>query len=112
MAFRFGLIGTGIVAETHIGAIRSLADVEVVAVADIQRDRAQAFATRYGIPEVYGSAEELVGAAPIDAVDVLTPHHQHLPAVRIAAKAGRHVLVEKAMAQSVSAANEMIEVCR
>ncbi len=69
--FKFGLIGTGVVAETHLGAIRSLPDVEVAAVADIQRERAEAFAKRYGIPRAYGSAEELVAAAPIDAVDVL-----------------------------------------
>lgn len=111
MAFRFGLIGTGIVAETHLEAIRSLPGVEVAAVADIQRERAAAFARRYHIPGVYGSAEEMVSAAPIEAVAVLTPHHQHLPAVRVAAEAGKHVLVEKAMAPTVSAANEMIEVC-
>ena len=79
--FKFGLIGAGVVAQTHLGALRSLPDVEVAAVADIQRQRAEAFAKRYGIPHAYGSAEELVAAEPIDAVDVLTPHHQHLSAV-------------------------------
>jgi predicted dehydrogenase len=111
MAFRFGLIGTGIVAETHLEAIRSLPDVEVAAVADIQRERADAFARRYGIANVYGSAEEMVAAAPIDAVDILTPHNQHLPAARVAAKGGKHVLIEKAMAESVRAATEIIDVC-
>jgi predicted dehydrogenase len=110
--FKFGLIGTGVVAETHLGAIRSLPDVEVAAVADIRRERAEAFAKRYGIPHAYGSAEELIAAAPIDAVDVLTPHDQHLPAVLAAAKAGKHALVEKAFAESVPAATEIIEVCR
>ena len=48
----------------------------------------------------------------MDAVAVLTPHHLHLPYVRAAARAGRHVLVEKAIAHTVAAADELIEACR
>jgi predicted dehydrogenase len=48
----------------------------------------------------------------VDAVAVLTPHHLHLPYVLAAASAGRHVVVEKAIAHTVAAADELIEVCR
>ena len=43
---------------------------------------------------------------------MLTPHHLHLPYVVAAANAGRHVLVEKAIAHTVAAADELIEACR
>lgn len=112
MPFRFGLIGAGGVAETHILAMRMLPDVQAVALADVDPARAKTLAERYGIPGVFDSAEALLAGAPVDAVAILTPHYLHLPAVRAAARAGRHVLVEKAMAQTVAAADEMIAVCR
>lgn len=112
MPFRFGLIGAGGVAETHILAMRMLPDVQAVAVADVDPARAKALAERYRIPGVYDTAEALLAGAPVDAVAILTPHHLHLPAVRAAARAGKHVLVEKAMAHTVAAADEMIAVCR
>ena len=56
--------------------------------------------------------DALLAGAAVEAVAILTPHHHHLPAVRAAARRGRHVLVEKAIAESVAAADEMIAACR
>ena len=75
-------------------------------------ERARALAARYDIPEVHESGEALAARAPVDAVAVLTPHHLHLPYVVAAANAGRHVLVEKAIAHTVAAADELIDACR
>jgi UDP-N-acetyl-2-amino-2-deoxyglucuronate dehydrogenase len=110
--FRFGLIGAGVAAEIHVAAMRSVPGVEVHAIADAEPARARALAGRHRIPEVYESGDALVERAAVDAVAVLTPHHLHLPYVRAAARAGRHVLVEKAIAHTVAAADELIEVCR
>ncbi len=110
--FRFGLIGAGVAAEIHIAAMRTVPGVEVCAIADAVPERARALAARYAIPEVYESGEALASRAPVDAVAVLTPHHLHLPYVLAAASAGRHVLVEKAIAHTVAAADELIEACR
>jgi len=90
MSFRFGLIGAGGVAETHILAMRMAHDVQVTAIADVDLARAKTLAERYGIPGVFDSAEALLAGASVDAVAILTPHHLHLPAVRAAARtAGR-----------------------
>jgi UDP-N-acetyl-2-amino-2-deoxyglucuronate dehydrogenase len=110
--FRFGLIGAGVAAEIHLAAMRTVPGVEVHALADVLPARARALAARYGIPDVYESGEALAARAPVDAVAVLTPHHLHLPYARAAARAGRHVLVEKAIAHTVSAADELIDACR
>ena len=112
MPFRFGLLGAGAVAHTHAQAIRLLTDVEVSAVADVDRDRAEALARQYGIPHAFGSAEELLSHADVDAVDIVAPHHLHLPLTLAAARRGRHVLVEKAIAQDTTSASAMIEACR
>src|SRR5262245_4012443 len=92
--------------------MRMVPSVDIQAVADVVPERARALATRHGIPEVYDSGEALVGRAAVDAVAVLTPHHLHLPYVQAAARAGRHVLVEKAIAHTVAAADEVIHACR
>jgi UDP-N-acetyl-2-amino-2-deoxyglucuronate dehydrogenase len=112
MAFRFGLIGAGVAAELHVPAMRAVRDVDVVAVADVDRGRAQALADRLQIPEVYESTEALLENASVDALAILSPHHLHLPAVQAAVREQKHVLVEKAFAHTVEAADKMIEFCR
>lgn len=112
MSLRFGLIGAGVVAETHVAAMRLVPEIEIAAVADLDVTRARTFASRHGIPAAYASVDELLGGSDVEALAILTPHHLHLPAARLAAQHGRHVLVEKAIAESVGAADELIEVCR
>jgi predicted dehydrogenase len=112
MPFRFGVIGAGGAAVLHLPAMRTLQDVEVLAIADVDGRRAAGLAQRYEIPGVYDSAEALLTKAPVDAVAVLSPHHQHLPVVRLAAERGVHVLVEKALAPVLADANAMVDVCR
>jgi len=112
MPFRFGLIGAGVAADLHVRGMKALPDVEVRGVMDIDRSRAKALAERYAIPEVFESTEDLLASPSVDAVTILTPHYLHLPATVAAAKAGKHVLAEKAFAHTVEAANAMIEVCR
>lgn len=112
MPFRFGLIGAGVAAELHVPAMRAVPDVEVAAVADVDRARARALADRLQIPEVYEGTDALLAHASVDALAILSPHHLHLSAVRAAVRKRKHVLVEKAIAHTVDAADEMIELCR
>ncbi len=112
MPFRFGLIGAGVAGELNASAMHMVPDVEVVAVTDVDQSRAEALAVRHGIPGVYPDIDTLLARAPVDAVAILTPHHLHLTAAVAAAKAGKHVLAEKAFAHTVEAADEIIVVCR
>jgi UDP-N-acetyl-2-amino-2-deoxyglucuronate dehydrogenase len=112
MAFRFGLIGAGGAASLHVPAMRMQPGIEVVAIADVDRSRAEELAARYAIPEVYEGTEALLASASVDALAVLSPHHMHLPAVQLAAERGVHVLVEKALAPTAADADRMVEICR
>jgi len=112
MPFRFGLIGAGVAGELNASAMHMVPDVEVVAVTDVDQSKAEALAVRHGIPGVYPDIDTLLARAPVDAVAILTPHHLHFPAAVAAAKAGKHVLAEKAFAHTVEAADEIIVVCR
>jgi predicted dehydrogenase/nucleoside-diphosphate-sugar epimerase len=96
---RAAFIGTGYIAEWHARALASLPDVELVAVCDKARARAQAFADKFGVARVYDSLDELLAAGGLDAVHVLLPPDLHAPAVRSSLEAGVHVFTEKPMCE-------------
>jgi predicted dehydrogenase len=79
---------------------------EVAAVCDIVADSARACAERYRIPAVFTDWRELI-RHPLDAVLVLTSG-SHAPAAEAAARAGRHVFVEKPMCFSVAEGHAMV----
>jgi predicted dehydrogenase len=76
--YRVAIIGCGHRAPAHIEASRALEQAEVVACCDLDRDRAEAMAARYGL-KAYGDAAEMIKAERPDAVNVVT-----LPATRVA----------------------------
>jgi predicted dehydrogenase/nucleoside-diphosphate-sugar epimerase len=92
---RVGLVGTGYIAEFHARALRRIGGVQLVAVADQSRLRAEAFARTWGIEGVFGSLAEMLVSARLDAVHILTPPDTHADVARQALEADVHVLVEK-----------------
>jgi predicted dehydrogenase len=105
---RVGLVGTGIIAQVmHLHYLAELADrFEVAAVCDLDGESAGACAERYGIPATFTDWRELV-AHPLDAVMVLTSG-SHAPIAEAAARAGRHVFVEKPMCFSAAEGQAMV----
>ncbi len=82
---------------------------KLVALADCDKPKAQAAADLFKVPKVYADWRELVNDPDIDVVTVATPNRYHAEMTIAAAKAGKHVLVEKPMATSVADADAMIE---
>jgi predicted dehydrogenase len=110
---KIGIIGAGMIAHrSHAEAFQAVPEAEVVAVADVDRERAKALAEKYGIPQVYGSYEELLARAGVDAVSVALPVFLHAPATIAALEAGKHVLCEKPMARSGAEAQAMVDAAR
>ena len=105
---RFGIIGCGLIAANHVVALRGIADVDVVAVADIDVARARDFAQRHDIPHAVADAEQIF-AAGLHAVTVCTPHAAHVQGVLLAASHGVHVLCEKPIALGLHDAEQMVE---
>ena len=101
---KVGIIGAGnISTSAHLPAYAELTDsVEVVAIADLVLERAQAAAEKFGIPHAYASVEELLANEPdVDYIDVCTWTAAHAPVAIAAAKAGKHVLCEKPLAATL-----------
>jgi predicted dehydrogenase len=109
---RFGIIGCGGVGPTHAGALLRMDDAEIVAAADVIKQRAEDLAKQVGIPRVYTSDEELIADPDIDVVCIATPSGDHATHAIRAMKAGKHVVVEKPMEITLEACDRMIEAQR
>jgi predicted dehydrogenase len=106
-ALRWGVIGTGWIAERFVAALQASTGQQVVAVASRGLDRATAFADRMGIPAAFGSYREVVAGDTVDIVYVATEHIAHLDCARTALLAGKPVLVEKPLAINADQAREL-----
>jgi predicted dehydrogenase len=105
---KVGVVGAGVIAQVmHLNYLRELADrFEIVALCDISAENATNNAERYNIAETFTDWREMLEHPGIDAVLILTSG-SHAPIAIAAAKAGKHVLVEKPMCFSVAEGLEM-----
>lgn len=109
---KVGVIGVGQWGTSHVEAYLGLPHVEVIAVADTAPKRAEQVAKAFGISRWFDTHEELCALPDLDAVSIVTPEADHLKAVESAARAGKHMLVEKPMAHSVAEIDRMIAAAR
>ncbi len=107
---KVGLVGTGGISNRHMIPYLDHPDrVRLTAVCDIVESLAQEYAKKAGVEAIYLDFEEMLREADIDAVDICTGHSSHAPLAIAAAKAGKHVIVEKAMAHTLQGCRDMIE---
>ena len=101
------VIGCGDVSVVHLDAIQAHADIELVAVCDVDPDTAAQASARYRVSAFPGHAELLAALRP-DVVHIATPHDQHVqPAIDFLA-AGVNVVVEKPVAHLRREADRLI----
>lgn len=101
---------------SHAGGIDATDDLELVAIADIDRDRLDRFGSAWDIPENrrYHGHESMLAAEDLDVVSVCTPsylHHEHVIDSATSSASPDVVWCEKPIASSVSDAESMIETC-
>ncbi len=110
---RVGVLGAGAWAEfAHLPGFKRDARCELVAIADPIRERAAAFAEKFGIPHVYDSHQELIAREDLDLVDVCTPSATHFELSWAALEAGKHVLCEKPVAYDFADTLRAAELAR
>ncbi len=113
MALGWALVSTGKHADTLVAPAIGLAeDTQFVAVYSREQARAEAFASKHGAQAVYTSLEALVADSRVEVVFIASPNFLHAPYTKMAAQAGKHVLVEKPMAMRIDEAVEMVRTCR
>lgn len=104
---KVGVIGTGSIAALHLKAYADNPRVELVAVADMNLERAQAAAQLWGARNVYSDPAELLADAEVEAVSICTWNNSHAEFAMAAVKAGKHVLVEKPLSRTYAEAAEL-----
>ncbi|NLF03175.1 MAG: Gfo/Idh/MocA family oxidoreductase [Anaerolineales bacterium] len=104
-----GMVGLGLVSTSHVKGYLSHPQARVMAVCDLDRARAEAFAAQCGAPQVFTSYDEMLAQADINTVDISTPTFLHVPMTLQAVRAGKHVHCEKPFCRSVG---EGLEACR
>ena len=107
---RVGLVGAGGIARVHMTPYLTHPDrVHLAAVCDMVEPLARDYAKDAGVEVVYTDLDDMLRNADIEAVDICTNHAAHAPITIAAAQAGKHVLVEKAMANTLQACRDMNE---
>ena len=104
---KIGLIGAGGIAQTHMRALKEVEGIEVVAVCDLIKERAESTARKYGVPHIFTNYHDVLAMDEIEAVSVVTYNQAHCAPTVDALYAGKHVLVEKPMAATLDDAAAM-----
>ena len=102
VSVRFGILSTALINQSVLRAARASEEVEVVAVASRNRDRATAYAREHGIARAHGAYDALLADPEVDVVYISLPNSLHIPWTMRALEAGKHVLCEKPLARSAA----------
>ena len=110
-SLRFGLIGCGRVAPRHAQSIAELPGARLTAVADIRESRLAVSQVEYRA-DAYTDYQRLLDWADVDVVNICVPSGLHAEVAVDALGAGKHVIVEKPIALSLTDADRMIAAAR
>jgi predicted dehydrogenase len=105
------LAGAGFFAQFHADAWQRTRGVRLTAVADLDHDKARAFASRWGIPAVYPDAGEMVSREKPDFLDIATGPEMHRELVELAASEKVTAISQKPMAPTVEDCEAMVHAC-
>ncbi len=108
---RFGVIGTGGMGSGHCAMIPDIPETELTAICDIDPKTRESIAAQYNVPG-FATHTELLDSGLVDAVVIATPHYFHPPIAIDAFARGLHVLSEKPISVTVSAADGMIKAAK
>ena len=106
---KFGIIGTGGIAQMHADALKLTDNGELYIVYDKVLERATAFAKQHNC-RTASSLEELLNS-DVEAVTIATPSGLHAEVAIPAAKAGKHILCEKPLEVTISKTNDLVRAC-
>lgn len=104
------VIGLGVMGAGHARIWNELPETELLAVYDIRPEPTAALAALYGI-EPCGSIEAALNTPGVDLVSICTDDQSHLDPCLMAAREGKHILVEKPLATTLEDADAIIEAC-
>ena len=107
-----GIIGSQFISSIHVEALKSVADAEIIAVMSPTKGNAKKFAAKHEIPNYFEKLEDMLAMDAIDMVIVGAPNKYHCEITLKAAKAKKHIVVEKPLCMNLAEADLMIKTCK
>ncbi len=109
----FAIVGCGMIARFHARALQDVAGTRVVALVSRRRENAEKVLTETKTPpcEIYADIESALRRPDLDVVIITTPSGNHLEPAVAAAKAGKHIVVEKPLEIMPERCDWIIEAC-
>ena len=109
--FRVGFIGTGRISDLHAIEYLQNPQARIVALCDRDASLSTGRAASWGVEDarIFESAEDLLACSEVDLVEILLPHHLHLPTALKAIEAGKIVSLQKPMCTSLEEADRLVE---
>ncbi len=101
---KIGIIGVGRISAGHIGQLKWRSDVEITAICDIDTEKLKTIGDQLGLPESrrFIDYHDLIACEDVEAVEICTPNHLHVPMAIDVVKAGKAVEVEKPLSNDYS----------
>ncbi len=109
---KFAVIGCGSIGQRHVAVLDAEADAQLIAICDVDEQKCIKLAETYPGLVWYTDYQKMLNEADFDVVNVCTPHGLHAPMSIGAARAKKHILVEKPMAISIQDCEDMILAAR
>ncbi|GGB96979.1 Gfo/Idh/MocA family protein [Dyadobacter sediminis] len=107
------ILGAGFISDIHLESYhRFVPEAEIVAVYTRDSEKARAFAEKHQIGLWYDDLERAISESGCDIVDICLPNFLHAKATLLAAKAGKHIIIEKPLAVTLEEADQMLTACR
>lgn len=107
-----GLVGSQFVSTIHAEALKLVPDAALVAVASPTEGHAREFARHHGIPHFFTNVHDMLALPDVDMIVIGAPNIYHCEITVAAAKAGKHVVVEKPLCMNLAEADRMIDACK
>jgi predicted dehydrogenase len=110
MAYGFGIVGCGMISGFHAKAIADVKGARLAACFDTREDAAVKFGAEHDC-QPYNKLEAMLANPKVDIVTIATPSGAHMEPAVAAARAGKHVIVEKPLEITLKKCDRMIEAC-
>ncbi len=102
---RIGVLGAGHLGRIHVQQLRELTEYEIIGVFDPRQEKAEKLKNEFGVPLVDSITELIAGS---DVIDVVTPTLAHHECAMQALDAGKHVFIEKPIANTLEEARQLV----
>lgn len=109
---KWGILGTGRIANIFCETLQKMEDMQIYAIGSRNIDKAENFAKKFHAKKYYGSYEDFVHDKDVDVIYVATPIACHYDNVKLCLEAGKNVLCEKAFTMHEEEAKELYAIAK